>query len=330
VSDTLSPLLHAHGCQVVALTTNPQAAEHGADSRVRMSSGDIEQLILPRERGDDRFDVIVAALPNVAHASIRLALLNGRFPSGEGELLDGAQLRFFTRDTAQTLFEDAGYAIDRFERQGETEVPVNLPADLAEDPDALARQFIVVAYPLPDGEFAFARRRMRELVAENDAVQLELRSLRERLERQERGIALLRDLLQEEVSGREAALGERDRMIQHLRQEIAGRETAIGERDRSIESSQRELARREAAIDERDQEIQTTRAVVRAQQAEIAQRDQLIRSLEAQLGGLDEQSRRVREMQGTLAAMEATRLWRLGRLYWRTRDWVRRRRGNTT
>jgi glycosyltransferase involved in cell wall biosynthesis len=54
---------------------------------------------------------LVVSLPNVAHFAVRLALLFGRFNYVERGILDRTHLRFFTRQTAQRLLEDAGYEI---------------------------------------------------------------------------------------------------------------------------------------------------------------------------------------------------------------------------
>src|SRR5207302_7414230 len=91
---------------------------------------------------------LIVSIPNVAHGSVRLALLGGAFPYGEKGLLDSTHLRFFTRESAEELFERAGFAVGYLERQEASfeasEVPYDpagLPAGLvealADDPDAL-------------------------------------------------------------------------------------------------------------------------------------------------------------------------------------------------
>ncbi|HMC62009.1 MAG TPA: methyltransferase domain-containing protein, partial [Candidatus Solibacter sp.] len=54
---------------------------------------------------------LVVSLPNVAHFAVRLALLFGQFNYAERGILDRTHLRFFTRQTARRLLEDAGYEI---------------------------------------------------------------------------------------------------------------------------------------------------------------------------------------------------------------------------
>ena len=55
---------------------------------------------------------VIASIPNVAHGNIRLDLLLGRFDYTKIGLLDNTHLRFFTVETAVTLFEDAGFDLE--------------------------------------------------------------------------------------------------------------------------------------------------------------------------------------------------------------------------
>ena len=98
--------------------------------------------------------VVVASIPNIAHASVRLALLGGEFRYREWGLLDDTHLRFFTRASIQDLFEETGYVITHWLRQrldvGETEIKVPQVPDavrewLASDPEATTYQFVLRA-----------------------------------------------------------------------------------------------------------------------------------------------------------------------------------------
>jgi 2-polyprenyl-3-methyl-5-hydroxy-6-metoxy-1,4-benzoquinol methylase len=55
--------------------------------------------------------VVLVSLPNVAHVSVRLQLLSGRFTYAGCGILDGTHLRFFTRSTALALLRDAGLRV---------------------------------------------------------------------------------------------------------------------------------------------------------------------------------------------------------------------------
>jgi 2-polyprenyl-3-methyl-5-hydroxy-6-metoxy-1,4-benzoquinol methylase len=54
---------------------------------------------------------IAVSVPNVAHWSVRKELLLGRWRYADNGLLDRTHLRFFTRETARSLLDDAGWRI---------------------------------------------------------------------------------------------------------------------------------------------------------------------------------------------------------------------------
>jgi O-antigen biosynthesis protein len=58
----------------------------------------------------------VISIPNVSHSSVVSALRRGRFDYANEGLLDRTHLRFFTRVSACTLVEEAGFEIVRLER----------------------------------------------------------------------------------------------------------------------------------------------------------------------------------------------------------------------
>ncbi|MBZ5523535.1 MAG: class I SAM-dependent methyltransferase [Acidobacteriia bacterium] len=55
---------------------------------------------------------VIISLPNIAHWSVRSALLRGRFEYQSTGILDITHLRFFTPASARRFIEDAGYQID--------------------------------------------------------------------------------------------------------------------------------------------------------------------------------------------------------------------------
>lgn len=108
---------------------------------------------------------IVFSIPNVAHASVRLALWQGRFPYESFGILDRTHLRMFTIDSVRALFADCGFVISHLER---TTLPVALGVEhrpvlrsrhvrrMLRDPEALTLQFIgtarKTATPPPPGD----------------------------------------------------------------------------------------------------------------------------------------------------------------------------------
>jgi len=110
--------------------------------------------------------VVVAALRNVAHGAVRLALLHGRFDYRQLGIDDGPPVRFYTRESALRLFTQSGLAVQRVER---TTAPVfgdsplvprvrrndfdpALVAEVLRDEDAETLQFVIAAEPLAEAE----------------------------------------------------------------------------------------------------------------------------------------------------------------------------------
>jgi 2-polyprenyl-3-methyl-5-hydroxy-6-metoxy-1,4-benzoquinol methylase len=101
---------------------------------------------------------IVISIPNVAHGSLRLAHLQGRWDLTDTGLLDSTHIRFFNRDRLLDLLEDAGLVLE--DLRGTTADPLNvevkigdadLPKTIVEwvrkQPDALVYQFQLSARP---------------------------------------------------------------------------------------------------------------------------------------------------------------------------------------
>lgn len=291
------------GCTVVGIEIDAESARRAAIHCERMIVGDLDTLDLERELGDDRFDVIVAAdvlehlkdplgalqrlrgfltddgafvlsVPNVAHGSVRLALLSGRFDYQEIGLLDRTHLHFFTHDSLAEMLDDAELGIVALNRHDlnldASEVPFDegavapeLRAALDADPDARTYQFVVKAVPM-------ARAGLREL-------QLRLRTLAEERD------ALADALERERLAAAQAT--ERAEELQRAFAEISGRE---GELRRALVDAHDQLLRRDAELERaqtgRVEELQEElQAAVDNAGAQIAHRDEQIRRLEVRL-----------------------------------------------
>jgi O-antigen biosynthesis protein len=176
------------GAAVVGIEVDPKMAEQAAEFCERMIVGDLDTLDLDGELGEERFDAIVAAdvlehlkdpldvlnrlrpflrpegsfvisVPNIAHGSVRLALLSGRFDYQSTGLLDATHLRFFTRETLEQLLEEASLGIAALHRHDlkldASEVGFeggavgsDLVEELERDSDARTYQFVVKAVPM--------------------------------------------------------------------------------------------------------------------------------------------------------------------------------------
>src|SRR5262249_827259 len=138
-AESLSQLLTARGCRVVSVQPHAEGCNRAAAYCERVILGDVELLDLDRETAGAQFDVVlaadlltavkdpgalprkiasllhpfgcvVAAVPNVAHLSVRLSMLAGRSPYDSG-VTNSSHLRFYTRDVLVSLFDDAGFGI---------------------------------------------------------------------------------------------------------------------------------------------------------------------------------------------------------------------------
>ena len=79
---------------------------------------------------------IIACIPNIRHlGTLGPLLLNGRFDYASSGTLDRGHLRFFTRASAPTLFEQAGLAVTRIEApvQGKSALLDTLTLGFARD-----------------------------------------------------------------------------------------------------------------------------------------------------------------------------------------------------
>jgi len=194
----------------------------------RVLVGDAEELDLEAELGAARFDAIlfadvlehlrepaallrrvrplvaeggsvVASIQNIAHASVRLALLGGSWRYREQGLLDETHLRFFTREGVQDLFESSGYVITQWQRRRleveESEIPVprSVPDEARAwatgDPEGTTYQFVVCAVPSEPaaqlhawrtklGEARTELDQLRPLAAEVEVLRTEAEELR--------------------------------------------------------------------------------------------------------------------------------------------------------
>lgn len=247
----LAAVLAGRGCEVVGIEVDPEAASRAEEHCERVLVGDVEEMDLERDLEGEAFDVIlfgdvlehlkdpsralerlgpflreggevVASIPNVAHGSVRLALLQGEFRYRRLGLMDDTHLRFFTRESVERLFEEARLLITELRRTlrgifdtevevDREETPVEVLRMVQQDPEALTYQFVVRARR-HDEEGMLARRvaLLSEQVAERDREIYELN-------RRVRNVEDLRDILQR----RTEELAEREREVTALAREVA-------------------------------------------------------------------------------------------------------------
>ena len=262
----MSRVLGKRGCTVVGIEIDPEMAAQAAGNSERVIVGDLDTLDLESELGSDRFDVILAAdvlehlkdpldalrrlraflapdgffvisLPNIAHGSVRLALLEGHFSYQKTGLLDETHLRFFTRESVDRLLDDAelGAAVIHHQQLSITasEVPFDqnaVPAELIQqletDPNAQTYQFVIKAIPLEVAGLREMQRRMRELAHENArlrSLEPQLRTLQDAFAAISSREGKVRGAL---IEAHEEAL-QRDEEIRRLQRELLPLRNAI-------------------------------------------------------------------------------------------------------
>lgn len=258
------------GCAVVGIELDPEMAVRAEKVCERVIVGDLDTIDLEVELGEERFDAIVAAdvlehlkdplavlrslrrfltkdgyfvlsVPNVAHGSVRLALLGGHFDYRDIGLLDATHLRFFTLDSLVDLLDEAELGILELHRHElpleASEVPFDPDAvspqvreELERDPDARTYQFVVKAFPMEREGLRLLQARLRELA--------DLRVQADRAAELEKTLA--------EIAGRE---GELRKALIEAHDLLLRRDRVVEERNLEIERLQAEASDLGARLD---------------------------------------------------------------------------------
>lgn len=183
----LGRVLKRRGCRVAGIEVDPAAAEVAETALDEVLVGDVNDIDVVEHFGKESFDVvvfgdvlehladpaaalrrvrplltssgsIVASIPNVAHGSVRLSLLNGQFDYRPLGLLDATHLRFFTRASVHQVFREAGLVPVEMRRTTagvfDTEIGLRRAdfepgiVDAVEgDPESTTYQFVLRAVP---------------------------------------------------------------------------------------------------------------------------------------------------------------------------------------
>ena len=290
----LAKVLVQRGCRVTGIELDLEAARKAEEHCERVIVGDVETLDPYEELGGELFDVIVfgdvlehlkdplrallrlrpflrsegyvvASIPNVAHGSFRLALLQGKFEYHPQGLLDDTHLRFFTRESVERLFDDAGFEITGLERttrdvfDTEIEIDEELVTDevlhlVRRDPESLTYQFVLTARPSGETEAVtgppVAIRPLLEELAEREQAIYELNRELRKL-----------DELRRVLDNRTKRLAEKEREVAALTQEMVDRTSQLAERERQIRRLNDELERNRRQIGRLNDELERVRDI---------------------------------------------------------------------
>jgi O-antigen biosynthesis protein len=158
----LAKLLNQKGYKVSGIEINEDSAKKAEQFCSRVVISDLDKVLISSLFETSTFDLIVygdvlehlknpwlvlqesrkllnengyiiASIPNIAHGAIRLSLLKGQFNYSNYGLLDNSHIRFFTKDSVISLFEQSGYKIEELDR---TIYPI------FSDPDSLVVPYI--------------------------------------------------------------------------------------------------------------------------------------------------------------------------------------------
>ncbi len=239
----LARALRKRGCLVSGIEYDPVAAEAARPSLENLVIGDLEAMDLDGAIGGQRFDVVVfgdvlehlrdplavlrqapgllrpggsvvLSIPNVAHAAVRLSLLNGDFTYRELGLLDETHLRFFTRASVMQLLEQAGLVAVDVRRTVlgpfDSEIPLraeDVPGPVLDhvmaDPEAITYQFVLEAVVDDVG----GRERARALAVDKATMEADrLRASVASLEAELEAVRPAVDRLTEQLGAAQAAL----------------------------------------------------------------------------------------------------------------------------
>lgn len=184
-SGHVSEALHKQGCTVIGVEIDAEVVLPAKQWVERVVIGNFDDGELWKELEDEMFDAvlfgdvlehlktpletlleslkhllpsgaIVISVPNIAHADVKIALLNGTFPYADSGLLDRTHIHFFTKESLLELIRAAGLVPVEFKRvtvpvftteigvhEGDVDAPA-LAAILA-DRESETYQFVIKA-----------------------------------------------------------------------------------------------------------------------------------------------------------------------------------------
>ena len=177
--------LKKRGCRVTCIESDHKMALIAKRFCEEIIVEDVEEIDLGEVLGRKKFDVVllgsilehlrepekvlkklikllkpsgyvVATIPNIAHGSVRLSLLTGKFEYRSNGLLDRTHLRFFTRESMERMFRNVGLDIveirelklDIFSAPNiklKQDFPEVLVYSIRQDPEATVYEFVVKA-----------------------------------------------------------------------------------------------------------------------------------------------------------------------------------------
>lgn len=289
------------GCTVTGFELDPDMAARAEQYCEKVITGDLDALDITAEL-EGEYDVgyfgdvlehlrdprrvlvamreklapggfIVVSVPNVAHASVRLALLRGQFDYSDKGILDATHLKFYTRESICDLLESAGYivqTVDWVEQKlpaGEIEKALD-PLGLANmeevikafsEWEAVAFQYVIKAVPATEDA------QVERLAGEKMQAEYRLRTVEQDLAVYKQ-LAAASDDLTEQVSALKAEQEKSGEYQRSLEQTISAKdayirelEEAIGESRQAVEECKQKIAEMAGMLSEIESVGETAR-----------------------------------------------------------------------
>jgi O-antigen biosynthesis protein len=332
-----SQLLTQKGCSVTGVEINPAAAKIAEQYCEKVIVADLDFISVAEILPSQTFDVavfgdvlehvrdpwkiledvkqilkpsgcVIASIPNVAHGAVRLSLLQGRFEYEQYGLLDNTHLRFFTRETVEALFENAGYFIDAQDR---TIVPVfsdsefipsvhrsqfnpELVCQIEQGEHSDTLQFIVRAFPSTlEGRFSALSQKYGDLFQQYKHLQIRQNKLNEALIASQEQ-AQKQEQYQEKVQQMQDA-------IEHHEVEKLRLKKQLHSLQSNLEWAQAQLKYSQSGLGELEAQVRFSAG--RLKQAERLKKEH------------DHIRETLAETQGRLEAIQSSKFWKL-RMSW--------------
>nr|WP_307990857.1 methyltransferase domain-containing protein [uncultured Niameybacter sp.] len=212
---------------------------------------------------------IVASIPNIAHGSVRLKLLEGKFEYTDIGLLDKTHVRFFTKESIEQMFKLCDYTIIEYETTRldyfQTEISIDLRAYdesilkyISSDPESYVYQYIVKAYKnnihLDWLKLAKTNQELQikvnELIQKNHNQDIEINKYIFLLKEKEQEYNLLSDSLEEQKKQLLMVKKEIQNKIEDINNLLEEKEQIINNYTKQIDESNRKLEEKEKEIKE--------------------------------------------------------------------------------
>lgn len=241
----LGEALMERGCRVSGVELDLEAAKRAEKVLDEVLVADLETVDLVAHFGAGSFDVVVLgdvlehlrdplrllknavgllapqgsvviSIPNVTHAALRLALLQGSWTYSDRGLLDRTHVQFFTRSTLIEMVRGAGL------------VPVDVRSTTA---PTFETEISIDRSNLPEGIVAWV-----ESQPDSDVYQYVLRAVRDDADGVVEGLRLRNDAAQAALRGVTARLAEQIGVVERLSSDVAQLDARATAAERELEA----------------------------------------------------------------------------------------------